>query len=273
MRSMLRALKPWIGFPSFRARPVEKNPTRSAMSDLRSRSGGTSIGNTFKRYRRSGRNFPSRAVSQLESAWREVFEKGRASFVDRFWNEESGNLADVVDADHVRGARDDTFRPNQILAVGGLPFALIDGERARRIVDVVEQRLLTPLGLRSLAPGEPGYAARYEGDASARDSVYHQGTAWPWLMGPFVEAWVRVRGGSDAARGEARRRFLDPMLAHLRVGGLGHVSEIANADDPFAPKGCPFQAWSLGELLRLDRVVLAEPKRAPGVRRAEQQWA
>jgi predicted glycogen debranching enzyme len=214
-----------------------------------------------------------RIVSQLESAWREVFEKGRASFVDRFWNEESGNLADVVDADHVRGARDDTFRPNQILAVGGLPFALIDGERARRIVDVVEQRLLTPLGLRSLAPGEPGYAARYEGDASARDSVYHQGTAWPWLMGPFVEAWVRVRGGSDAARGEARRRFLDPMLAHLRVGGLGHVSEIANADDPFAPKGCPFQAWSLGELLRLDRVVLAEPKRAPGVRRAEQQWA
>ena len=79
-----------------------------------------------------------------------------------------------------------------------LPVALIDGERARRIVDAVEQRLLTPIGLRSLAPGEPGYAPRYEGDSSARDAVYHQGTVWPWLMGPFVEAWVRVRGNTSA---------------------------------------------------------------------------
>src|SRR5205814_893513 len=130
-------------------------------------------------------------ASRLEPAWREVFEKGRRSFCERFWNEDLGRLADVVDVDHAPGTRDDTFRPNQILAVGGLPVALLEGERARRIVDAVEQQLLTPIGLRSLAPGEPGYAPHYEGDSSARDAVYHQGTVWPWLMGPFVAAWVR----------------------------------------------------------------------------------
>jgi len=155
--------------------------------------------------------------------------------------------------------------------VGGLPIALLDGDKSRRVVDAVEGRLLTPIGLRSLAPGEPGYAPRYEGDSAARDSVYHQGTVWPWLMGPFVDAWVRVRGNTGEARTDARQRFVDPLIANLRSAGLGHVSEIADAEAPFTPRGCPFQAWSLGELLRLDRVVLAESKRAPRARRAERQ--
>jgi len=140
-----------------------------------------------------------------------------------------------VDVDHAPGTRDDTFRPNQILAVGGLPVSLIDGERSQRIVDAVERRLLTPIGLRSLAPGEPGYAPRYEGDSSARDAVYHQGTVWPWLMGPFVDAWVRVRGNTSQVRREARTRFVDPLLTNLCSAGLGHVSEIAEAEEPFEP--------------------------------------
>jgi predicted glycogen debranching enzyme len=210
-------------------------------------------------------------ASQFEPTWREVFEKGRRSFGERFWSEDLGRLADVVDVDHVAGTRDDTFRPNQILAVGGLPVALVDGERARRVVDAVEQQLLTPIGLRSLAPGEPGYAPRYDGNSSARDAVYHQGTVWPWLIGPFVEAWVRVRGNTSAARRDARARFIDPLLSHLETAGLGHVSEIADAEPPFAPKGCPFQAWSLGELLRLDRMVLAESKPALRDRKAGRQ--
>ena len=143
-------------------------------------------------------------ASEIESHWREVFDKGRRAFAERFWNEDEGQLADLVDVDHVPGTRDDACRPNQILAVGGLPVALLDGVRARRVVDAVEQRLLTPVGLRSLAPGEPGYAAHYQGDSSARDAVYHQGTVWPWLIGPFVEAWVRVRGNTMTARREAR---------------------------------------------------------------------
>ena len=119
------------------------------------------------------------------------------------------------------------------------------------------------MGLRTLASGEPHYAARYVGRPSERDAVYHQGTVWPWLIGPFVEAWVRVRRNTAAARREARARFIAPMLAHLESAGLGHVSEIADAEPPFTPRGCPFQAWSTGELLRLDRSVLAErPRRA-----------
>jgi predicted glycogen debranching enzyme len=200
------------------------------------------------------------AAAANGSAWHEVLEHGRASFVERFWHEGRGYLADVVDVDHVPGTRDDTFRPNQILAIGGLPIALLDGDRARRVVDEIERRLLTPIALRSLAPGEPCYSPRYEGGPSGRDAVYHQGTAWPWLMGPFVDAWVRVRGNTAASRREARLRFLEPMLAHLDAAGLGHVSEITDAEAPFTPRGCPFQAWSLGELIRLERQILAAPR-------------
>lgn len=192
-----------------------------------------------------------RIASEFEPRWAETYLKGRASFNARFWNEERGCLFDVVDADHVPGQNDATLRPNQIFAVGGLPHPLIEGERACRIVEVVERELFTPLGLRSLAPSEPGYRPRYEGGPAERDSAYHQGTAWPWLMGAFVEAWVRVRGGSDDARSEAAHRFLPPLLQHLNEAGLGHVSEIVDGDSPHTPRGCPFQAWSLGELIRL----------------------
>jgi predicted glycogen debranching enzyme len=207
------------------------------------------------------------AAGQKHTRWREVFERGRASFMDRFWSDTTGYLADVVDVDHVPGTRDDSFRPNQIFAIGGLPFALMDGERARRVVDEVERRLVTPLGLRSLAPGAPGYSARYEGGPSMRDGVYHQGTVWPWLIGPFVQAWLRTRGNTPTARREARARFLNPFLEHLETAGLGHVSEIADAEEPFTPRGCPFQAWSLAELIRLDRQILATPRRRAPRRR------
>jgi predicted glycogen debranching enzyme len=198
-----------------------------------------------------------RIGSALSERWAEVYARARTAFDARFWNEAAGALHDVVDVDHRPGTVDPTFRPNQIFAVGGLPFALLEGERARRVVDAVEARLLTPLGLRSLAPGEPGYAARYEGGVRERDGAYHQGTVWPWLMGPFVEAWVRVRGATAGAKHEARSRFLEPLLAHLDTAGLGHLPEIADGDVPHAPRGCPFQAWSVGEALRLDQVVLA----------------
>jgi len=188
--------------------------------------------------------------------WAAAFARGQASFAARFWDASRGRLFDVVDVEHQPGRNDPTFRPNQIFAVGGLPLALLAGAQARAVVDAVEAALVTPLGLRSLAPGEPGYVGHYGGGVAARDGAYHQGTVWPWLMGPFVEAYVRVRGGTPAARAEARARFLTPLEAHLGEVGLGHVSELADAEPPFTAAGCPFQAWSLGELLRLDRVVL-----------------
>jgi predicted glycogen debranching enzyme len=193
--------------------------------------------------------------------FRELMANATESFERRFFNEDSGCLYDVVDPDHRPGTSDPTFRPNQILAVGGLPFPLVTGERARRIVDAVEARLWTPLGLRTLAPDDPRYRGRYEGGPLGRDGAYHQGTSWPWLLGAFVDAWVRVRGGGADAIRSARARFFAPLEAHLDEAGLGHVSEIADGDAPHTPRGCPFQAWSVGEMLRLDRVVLAPPPR------------
>jgi predicted glycogen debranching enzyme len=195
-------------------------------------------------------------AGQRDRRWLDVFERGRAAFAQRFCNEETGGLHDVVDVNHVAGTVDASCRPNQIFALGGLPIALIDGDRARRALDLAERQLWVPVGLRSLAPGEPGYVGRYEGGPLQRDGAYHQGTVWPWLLGPFVEAWVRARGDTPAARCEARERFLLPLLRHLDDSGLDHISEIADGDAPYRPNGCPFQAWSVGEALRLDRVVL-----------------
>lgn len=192
------------------------------------------------------------AIGGRESSrWASLYEKGAEAFAARFWNESRGCLYDVVDVDHVAGRTDPALRPNQILAVGGLPIAILNGGRAKQVVDVVERELLAPLGLRTLAPGEPGYTGRYEGGVSARDRAYHQGTEWPWLIGPFVDAWIRSRGDTPDARREARQRFLDPLTAALDQCGLGHLPEIADGDAPFVPRGCPFQAWSLGELLRV----------------------
>jgi len=203
--------------------------------------------------------------ARFDASRRELFERGRASFEAKYWNGDRGALFDVVDVDHIPGKNDPALRPNQIFAVGGLPVAVLRGERAREVVDVVERELLTPIGLRSLAPGEPGYSARYAGGPLERDGAYHQGTVWPWLLGAFVEAWVRVRGGSAGAVREARSRFLEPLERHLESAGMGHVSEIVDAEPPHSPGGCPFQAWSVGELLRLHRVVLAKTA-APAAR-------
>ncbi len=198
-------------------------------------------------------------MSANSPRWRALYERGRVQFEQKFWNEERGCLFDVIDADGQPGRRDASLRPNQIFAVGGLPLVLLSPARAQAVVARVEAELLTPAtGLRTLAPGEPGYRGRYEGDRVARDNAYHQGTAWPWLLGPFVEAWVRVHGDNRAARAAARARFLDPLLASLPTNvGINGVPEVADGDAPHTPGGCPFQAWSVGELVRLAFGVLS----------------
>jgi predicted glycogen debranching enzyme len=190
-------------------------------------------------------------AARLEPRWEAALSRARASFPARFWDPARGCLHDVVDCDHRPGAVDPSFRPNQILAAGGLPLAILDPARARRVVDAVEARLWTPAGLRTLAPDDPRYRGRYAGDPAQRDGAYHQGTAWPWLAAPFVDAWVRVRGGTPDAIREARRRFLAPLLAAAGALGLGHLPELADGDPPHAPGGCPFQAWSVAAALQL----------------------
>jgi predicted glycogen debranching enzyme len=187
-----------------------------------------------------------------------LYERAMESFRRKFWNERLKCLYDVIDCDHEPGKVDACIRPNQIFAVGGLPQSLLDGDRAKQVVEAVESCLYTPLGLRSLSPGDPQYRGHYGGGVWDRDGAYHQGTVWCWLIGPFVEAWVNVRGNTSFVRKTAREKFLKPLAEHLQTAGLGHISEIADADPPHTPRGCPFQAWSLGEYLRLDRNVLAE---------------
>ena len=193
------------------------------------------------------------ALDERFGRWARAAE---ASLNARFWNEETGYLYDVIDVDHVPGRLDGRIRPNALFTIGGLPHATLHGERARSVVDTAERLLLTVAGPRSLSPDEPQYRGVYEGGVLERDTAYHQGTVWPWLMGAFVEAWVRVRGDSSAARIEARRVFLEPFLETLDPDGSGLLPEIADGAPPHRPKGCPFQAWSVAEALRLDRVVL-----------------
>jgi predicted glycogen debranching enzyme len=197
------------------------------------------------------------ALSARRNAqWHFQFVRGLTAFHDRFWNEAKGCLYDVVDANHLAGAMDDRVRPNQLFALGGLPLVLVHDDRARRIMQTVEEQLWTPMGPRSLAPGEPDYAATYEGDLRKRDGSYHQGTVWPWLAGPFIEAWVRLRNHTPEAKDEARSSYLGALMDYDQVGLL-HLPEIADATAPFTPRGCPFQAWSLAELIRLEYKVLA----------------
>lgn len=211
-----------------------------------------------------------RIASGWTDAWRSLEHRANAAFRERFVDLARGGMFDVIDADHEAGKIDRKIRPNQIFAVGGLPYGLLTRDQAARVVAQVEDELLTPLGLRTLSPGDRDYCGRYAGGPRERDAAYHQGTVWPWLMGPFVDAWLRVHGSTGATRAEARARFLAPLLAHLHTAGLGHVSEIVDGDAPHAPRGAPFQAWSLGELLRIEHWLRDRPSQ---VQSQSENWA
>jgi len=186
-----------------------------------------------------------REVSGEEAAapFEQRAAQARASFNRRFWYEEGGYLYDVVDGEN---GNDNAFRPNQVLAIS-LAHPVLEPPHWERVVAEVEKRLVTPVGLRSLAPGHPDYKPRYFGDLRARDLAYHQGTVWAWLIGPFVDAWVKVHPGREA---EARR-FLDAFPVHLDEACVGSISEIFDAEPPYTPRGCIAQAWSVAEVLRL----------------------
>jgi predicted glycogen debranching enzyme len=186
------------------------------------------------------------------------------SFNRLFWNERDGCLYDVVNG----GSQDPSTRPNQIFAVS-LPHSMLSAERARAVVDKVQEQLLTPVGLRTLAASDPQYRGRYTGGPAERDGAYHQGTVWPWLLGAFITAYVKVNGGDTKARRQAGE-WLAPLQAHLAEAGLGHISEIFEGDPPHRPCGCVAQAWSVAEVLRayVEDVKGIKPKgQAEGLRR------
>jgi len=169
-------------------------------------------------------------------------EKVREAFNHRFWYAKGGYLYDVIDGPN---GDDAVFRPNQIFALS-LGHPVLADDRWATIVEAVRKKLLTPVGLRSLAPGEPDFKSRYFGDLRDRDAAYHQGTVWAWLIGPFIDAWLRVHPNDKAGA----REFLAGFGPHLSEAGIGSISEVFDAEPPFTPRGCIAQAWSVAEVLR-----------------------
>jgi predicted glycogen debranching enzyme len=194
-----------------------------------------------------------------QNRYRNMAAMANWAFNRLFWNEKDGGLYDVVNG----GPRDASIRPNQILAVS-LPYSMLSPERARIVVERVREHLLTPYGLRSLAPSDPQYRGCFTGGPSERDGAYHQGTVWAWLLGPFITSYVKVNGATDAARRQAAEWLL-PLKEHLSDAGLGHISEVFDGDAPHRPGGCIAQAWSVAEILRahVEDVHLLRPKPQP----------
>jgi predicted glycogen debranching enzyme len=200
----------------------------------------------------------AREAGETERAaeWTALAGRVRESFLRTFWSESLGYLADVV----AGGTKDLSLRPNQLYAIG-LAHALLPRDKALRVLDVVKRHLLTPVGLRTLAPSDPQYQGRYEGGPRTRDAAYHQGTVWPYLMGIYFDAVIRLYGEEGKA---AARDWLAGFAPHLREAGVGTVSEVFDGDPPHRPGGAIAQAWSVAELLRIaGRLDLRRPRFPP----------
>ncbi len=190
----------------------------------------------------------SRALDRAPASYDFLAKRAKSSF-QKFWNASAGCCFDVIDGPQGNEA---AVRPNQIFAVG-LPESPLTTEQQAEVLDVCGRQLLTSFGLRSLAPGSEGYAGRYAGGPAERDAVYHQGTAWGWLLGPFALAHLRVH--HDPAHAAS---FLEPMAHQLTIAGLGTASEVFDGDAPFTPRGCTAQAWTVAEVLRAWTAIAAE---------------
>ena len=169
-------------------------------------------------------------------------QKARESFNARFWSEALQHLLDVVDGPD---GDDPACRPNQLFAISS-KHPVLDESRWAPVVEVARAKLLTPVGLRSLSPDHKDYKPKYDGDLRVRDGAYHQGTVWAWLIGPFIDAWLKVRPGDF----ESASKFLDGFERHLTDACIGSISEIFDAEPPYTPRGCIAQAWSVAEVLR-----------------------
>jgi predicted glycogen debranching enzyme len=166
----------------------------------------------------------------------------KESFNKRFWSESLGYLHDVVDGENGDSRE---CRPNQLFAIS-LGHAVLDEEHWQAVLDTVKEKLLTPYGLRSLSPDDPNFKPRYFGDIRARDAAYHEGTVWAWLIGSWVDAWLKLHPDDRAGA----RRYLEGLAKHISDFGLGSIAEIFDATPPYTPRGCIAQAWSVAEVLR-----------------------
>jgi predicted glycogen debranching enzyme len=181
------------------------------------------------------------AASELRALSTQVHQ----SFNRRFWSDQHRHLLDVVDGEN---GDDPALRPNQLFAIS-LGNPVLVPERWAPVLESVERALLTPVGLRSLSPDHPDYKRNYHGDLKTRDAAYHQGTVWSYLIGPYVDAYLKVHGQDPKARGRARES-LSGLVDHLGEAGIGSISEVFDAEAPYTARGCVAQAWGVAELLR-----------------------
>ena len=168
----------------------------------------------------------------------------RTSFIDLFWDEEHGYLADYVSDGEVRNM---LVRPNMVIATS-LPYSMLSTDQMKKILDLANRELVTPRGLRTLSPAEEGYKGQYYGNQEERDAAYHQGTVWPWLLGPFCDGWLKVYGEGGVSR---IRQLITGFEETLTEAGISTISEIYDGDPPHAPRGAISQAWSVSEILRI----------------------
>jgi predicted glycogen debranching enzyme len=195
---------------------------------------------------------------KMAEEYAQLAEKARKSFNEKFWNAEKGCLFDVVNED----GKDCSLRPNQVVAVA-LDFTMLDKEKSEKVVDILQRELLTPYGLRTLARTDPRYVGVYGGDRNSRDRAYHNGTVWAWLLGPFITAYLKIKGYSTFSREYAFKNFLSPLFTEqIFKAGIGVISEILDGDPPHTPRGCIAQAWSVAEPFRayVEDVMQFRPK-------------
>jgi predicted glycogen debranching enzyme len=210
--------------------------------------------NALKTMQLLAHSFEQRDKAEL---YQKMAEKAKSSFLEKFWNSQKNCLFDVIG----NGYRDDSMRPNQVLATS-LDFTMLDKVKSELMIERVDRQLRTPFGLRTLSPEDSTYVGKYSGDRWQRDNAYHNGTVWPWLIGPFVTSFLRLRNYDDHWRGIAFESFLKPLFTvELSRAGLGSISEIMDGDAPHEPKGCIAQAWSVAEPLRayFEDVLLKRP--------------
>jgi glycogen debranching enzyme len=195
---------------------------------------------------------------ELATKYGAFANKARLSFNQKYWNARKGCLYDVLEPSSV----DASMRPNQILAVS-LDYSMIDNTKAKQIVDSVNNELVTPYGLRTLSLDDPKFVGKCEGNRRSRDNAYHNGTIWPWLLGPFITAYIKIYGAESETRKVALEKFVLPLLnVTIYNGGLGTINEIFDCDPPNEPRGCIAQAWSVAEPLRayVEDVLGVKPK-------------
>jgi len=193
-----------------------------------------------------------------EGKYAEMAEKARKNFNEKFWNSEKNCLYDVINEQ----GKDQSFRPNQIIAVA-LDFTMLDNFKNEKIVDGVHRELFTPYGLRTLSKSDPKYIGMYAGNRMSRDKAYHNGTVWPWLLGPFTTSFLKTKGYATHRREYASKNFILPLFTrHVFEAGLGVVSEIFDGEPPHTPRGCIAQAWSVAEPFRayVEDVMQIRPK-------------